>query len=166
MSVVKVANIQSCETRPREEFTGNLSNELDGLFSYSYLCGAGPSSKARLIEIPEDRLRLLLTSVLSLVDVDEDWYLKTNPDVANAVKSGALASARAHYQTAGFFEDRLPYRVEVDEAWYQNEYPDVKNAISRGSVDSCQDHFNRYGFREGRLASMGWSLLSARHSVE
>jgi hypothetical protein len=97
-----------------------------------------------------------------LVDVDEDWYLKTNPDVADAVKAGALASARAHYMIAGFFEDRWPYRIVVDESWYQNEYPDVKTAIARGSVESSQDHFNRYGFLEGRLPFMGWSLLTRR----
>jgi len=166
MSLVRVADFLSNDTRAREEFAGDLSNELAGFLSYSYLCGAGPAAKTRLIEIPEDRLKALLTSVLSLVNVDEDWYLATNPDVDHAVKRGDLASARAHYQIAGFFEDRWPFRIEVDEVWYQTEYPDVKTAIARGSVESCQDHFSRYGFREGRLPSMGWSLLTARPSDE
>jgi hypothetical protein len=103
---------------------------------------------------------------LNFVDVDEAWYLETNPDVAQAVKSGDLTSARAHYMLAGFYEDRWPYRIVVDEPWYEGEYADVKMAIARGSVQSCQDHFNRYGFIEGRLPSMGWSLLTRRQAGE
>lgn len=143
---------------------GDLSPQSVGMLSYSYLCGAGSSAGTRLVEIPENRLKSLLAVLLYFVEVDEDWYLATNSDVADAVKSGKLASGRAHYQSSGFFEDRWPFRIEVDQSWYETEYPDVQKAIRRGSVDSCQDHFNRYGFREGRLPSAGWSLLSARSS--
>ncbi len=164
MSLVRVPDFPSNETRSTESFSQDSSNELAGFLSYSYICGAGSSAKTRLIEIPENRLKSMLTVVLNLVNVDEAWYLTTNPDVDHAVKSGDLPSARAHYQIAGFFEDRWPYRIEVDEIWYQTEYPDVKTAIARGGVESCQDHFNRFGFREGRRPSMGWSLLTARPS--
>jgi hypothetical protein len=162
MVLVKLSDFTSNDTTSPEASLVDLSDELSGFLSYSYLCGAGSSSETRLIEMPESRLRSLLKVVLNFVDVDEAWYLKTNPDVANAVKTGDLASARSHYIIAGFYEDRWPYQIVVDETWYQSEYPDVKTAIGRGSVESCQDHFNRYGFIEGRLPSMGWSLLTRR----
>jgi len=137
-----------------------------GFRSYSYLCGAGSSSQSRLIDVPESRLKDILKIVLSIVDVDEAWYLQTNPDVLAAVRSGDIASGRAHYIMAGYYEGRWPHQILVDETWYQKEYPDVKKAISRGSVESCQDHFGRFGFLEGRLPFKGWSLLTSRAAGE
>ncbi len=158
MELVRVANDTSgnwpSDIFPRESFT------LSGFHSYSYLCGAGYTSDARLIEVPESRLRSVLGILLNLVSVDERWYIETNPDVANAIQAGEIASARAHYVIAGFYENRWPFPIIVDEPWYRTEYPDVQTAITRGGVESCQDHFNRYGFLEGRLPSKGWSLLS------
>jgi hypothetical protein len=164
MVLVKIADRQSNDTLPQALSAGEAPEDAPGLHSYSYLCGAGPASKARLAEIPEDRLRAMLKVVLGFVAVDEPWYLETNPDVAQAVKTGNAASARAHYANAGYYENRWPYRINVDESWYLAEYPDVKTAIARGNVESCQDHFNRYGFLEGRLPSKGWSLLARRPS--
>lgn len=166
MVLVKISDLPSNDSWPRAVIPAGSPDELSGFLSYSYLCGAGSTPQRRLIEIPEDRLKSLLKVALSLVDVDEAWYLKTNADVELAVNSGQLASARAHYIIAGFFEDRWPYRIVVDDSWYQTEYPDVKTAITRGNVESCQDHFNRYGFREGRLPSKGWSLLTRRPANE
>ena len=40
--------------------------------------------------------------------VDEAWYLKENPDVAEGLKKGHTDSATAHYQTTGRKEGRLP----------------------------------------------------------
>jgi hypothetical protein len=162
MELVKIADHTSSNDWPSSiQLIISAENSAEFL-SYSYLCGAGPTTETRLIEIPETRLRSLLKVVLSFVDIDESWYLQTNPDVAHEVTNGRLASARAHYIDAGFYENRWPYKIIVDESWYQTEYPDVKTAITRGSVESCQDHFNRYGFLEGRLPSMGWSLLTRR----
>lgn len=160
--LVKIADDQSSNYLRSKSFSAVLPDESSNCLSYSYLCGAGPSLETRLIEIPENRLRSVLKVVLTFVDVDETWYLKTNPDVAEAVKNGVLDSARAHYCIAGYYENRWPYQIIVDESWYQSEYPDVKTAISRGSVESSQDHFNRYGFLEGRLPSRGWCLLTRR----
>ncbi|MDD2878435.1 MAG: hypothetical protein PHT60_14420 [Acidiphilium sp.] len=137
-------------------------SETPGLMPYSYLCGAGAATETRLIELPEDRLNALLRALLAFVQVDENWYLKTNPDVSHEVKTGGLPSARAHYITSGFFENRWPFQIVVDDDWYLEQYPDVKTAITRSSVSTCQDHFNRYGFREGRLPYKGWSLLENR----
>jgi hypothetical protein len=166
LELVKVSDLPSSDTWPLAVVQAHPPDKFSGVLSYSYLCGAASTPQMRLIEIPEDRLRPLIQVVLSLVDVDEAWYLKTNPDVDHAVRTGLLSSARAHYIEAGFFEDRWPFPIEVDEFWYQNEYPDVKSAIARGNVESSQDHFNRYGFLEGRLPSLGWSLLSRRAADE
>jgi hypothetical protein len=128
--------------------------------SYSYLLGSGSAPETQRLEIPEERLKALLRSLLSYVNVDESWYLKTNPDVKAAVASGHFSSGREHYVSAGYFEDRWPHEIVVDEGWYLKEYPDVKAAISSRSVSSGQDHFNKYGFREGRLPSAQWSLFN------
>ena len=39
---------------------------------------------------------------------DEEWYLREYRDVAEAVRSGRLASALQHYLLFGFAEGRLP----------------------------------------------------------
>ena len=40
--------------------------------------------------------------------VDEAWYLETNPDVAEAVKSGRFKSAYDHFMKNGYREGRKP----------------------------------------------------------
>lgn len=40
-------------------------------------------------------------------DFSEDWYLEFNPDVAEAVKKGAVSSGREHYLLSGKNEGRL-----------------------------------------------------------
>jgi len=111
------------------------------------------------VELLESRLRELLNRVVVQITVNEKWYLATYPDVAAAVESGALKSARDHYIAAGFFENRMPLPVEVDEPWYVKEYPDVAEAIKAGAFANGTQHFARNGFQEGRLPSPGWSLL-------
>ncbi|MDE2238481.1 MAG: hypothetical protein KGJ73_00955 [Rhodospirillales bacterium] len=118
----------------------------------------GPAS-GHYVELQEAKLFALIRMLLESVEVDEAWYLKTNADVAAAVKSGELKSARAHYIIAGYFENRLPRPVAVDETWYLTEYPDVADAIRGGTVVSASAHFETSGFVEGRLPRSGWSLL-------
>ncbi len=158
MELVRIANDLGdnwpLSTLPREPLPFSFFH------SYSYLCGAGYTSQARLIEVPESRLRSVLGILLNLISVDEQWYIEKNPDVATAIQAGEIASAREHYVIAGFYENRWPFPIIVDELWYRTEYPDVQAAITRGGVESCQDHFNRYGFLEGRLPVEGWSLLA------
>src|SRR5204863_4367348 len=40
--------------------------------------------------------------------VDEEWYLKTFPDVATALRKGHIASATEHFETIGINELRAP----------------------------------------------------------
>jgi hypothetical protein len=126
------------------------------------LCGQGDHQQVRHIEVIEDRLRQLLRPALLQVEVDEDWYLDQNRDVAAAIAAGVFASARSHYVDAGYFEDRFPRQFIVDERWYIMQYPDVADAIQRGTFRNAQQHFFVSGFREGRLPHSGWSLVGGQ----
>lgn len=141
------------------------------MFSYSYLMSDAGSGTGHYVELQEAKLFSLIRMLLEAVEVNESWYLKTNPDVARAVEAGAIESGRSHYIHSGYFENRLPRPVDVDETWYIAEYPDVADAIRAGAVSSASAHFERSGFQEGRLPRQGWSLVrdhaggSARASV-
>jgi hypothetical protein len=127
--------------------------------SYNYLISDSGASRGHYVELLESRLQELLQTMLTRVRVDEPWYLATNPDVADAVKKGALKSAHDHYIRSGYFENRMPCAIRVDESWYVSTYPDVMAAIKSGRFKNGQQHFERNGFKEGRLPTAGWSLL-------
>jgi hypothetical protein len=82
---------------------------------------------------------------------DEQWYLATYPDVAEAVEAGIYASGRQHFVEVGYFEGRRPQEFVVDEEWYLKTYPDVAEAIAKGEVESTHQHYNEHGYHEGRL---------------
>jgi hypothetical protein len=126
---------------------------------YSYLMSPNGSGSGHYVELLETKFLELIRLLLLQVEVDEDWYLASYRDVEDAVRSGALKSARAHYIRAGYFENRIPRPFKVDEAWYLEEYPDVADAIQSGAFSSASVHFERDGFREGRLPYADWSLL-------
>jgi hypothetical protein len=112
------------------------------------------------VELLESKLVQLIQLLLDQVEIDEDWYLAENSDVATAVRQGALSSAREHYIKSGYFENRMPRPIIVDEVWYLKEYSDVAEAMKYGAFINAQQHFNVNGFKEGRLPSAGWSLVS------
>ena len=93
----------------------------------------------------------LLKTIIQGLEVDEDWYARAYEDIGQAVRAGAIRSARDHFMNDGYFEGRLPFQIKVDEEWYLNKYPDVVDGIARGLLTSAQDHFERDGYREGRL---------------
>ncbi len=104
--------------------------------------------------------RDLLRLALEFVPVDEQYYLRTYPDVGVAVEQGAFTSPRHHYIEFGYFEDRWPFRIVVDEEFYFRSNPDIKASVNGGLIPSAQVHFERHGFKEGRLPREGWSLLA------
>lgn len=130
------------------------------MLSYSFLMSDGGPHTGHYVELQEAKLMELIRLLLLQVDMDEDWYLRANPDVADAIKAGTLRSAREHYVVAGYFENRLPRPVEVDADWYVAQYSDVADAIKSGAILSARQHFERSGYLQGRLPSPGWSLLS------
>lgn len=93
----------------------------------------------------------LVRALLSVIEVDETWYLEKYPDVAEAIKAGKVASARQHFLHNGYFEGRLPFALKVDERWYLTEHPGVAEYIRAGRLESAQQHFDHDGYREGRL---------------
>ncbi len=92
----------------------------------------------------------LVRALLRTIDVDEAWYLKQYPDVAEAIRDGVIDSAKEHFLNDGYFEGRLPFLIEVDEAWYLEQYPEIADHVARGELESAQKHFNDIGYREGR----------------
>jgi hypothetical protein len=85
------------------------------------------------------------------IEFDEKWYLSRYPDVAEAVKAGAMKSGRYHFIEVGYFEGRRPREFEVDEKWYLASYPDVAENIAKRNLKSAHQHFNEHGYDEGRL---------------
>jgi len=103
--------------------------------------------------IEYDNLLVLISLLLRAVEVDENWYLETYPDVAEAVKTGVVPNARLHFIENGYFEGRLPFPLEVDESWYSKTYPDIGVAIEQGEIESAAAHFREFGYLEGRFSS-------------
>jgi len=95
----------------------------------------------------------LIRTLLQGIEVDETWYLRQYPDVAEAIRKGVVASAREHFLNDGYFEGRIPFMIPVDEAWYLEQNPGVADYIARGELESAQQHFNDNGYREGRKPS-------------
>ena len=55
------------------------------------------------IELTLDQLLSLVRVLLASVPVDETWYQTAYPDVAQAIQSGAVKSAKAHFCFAWVF---------------------------------------------------------------
>ncbi|MEP2759468.1 MAG: hypothetical protein ABJP66_10455, partial [Hyphomicrobiales bacterium] len=78
------------------------------------------------------------------ISFDEAFYLRENPDVAEAVARGEFSSAREHFDSLGFQEGRDP-SVHFDTSFYLEQNPDVAAA----GVNPL-DHFNTSGDGEAR----------------
>ena len=98
-----------------------------------------------------DRFVEMIRRYLIGIDFNEAWYLERNPDIADAIKRGLVASAREHFINNGYFEGRLPFPMQVDEAWYLKQNAGVADYVRRGLLESGQQHFDENGHREGRL---------------
>lgn len=81
---------------------------------------------------------------------DEAFYLSTNPDVASAVRTGAISSGLDHFQRSGLNEGRVSISPFYDEAAYLSAYPDIADAVRLGGFSSGLQHFVNSGFGEGR----------------
>jgi SAM-dependent methyltransferase len=89
---------------------------------------------------------------------DESCYLAANPDVADTVKTGRLASGWAHFKKFGRIEgrrqkvseDELANPENFDEARYLAANPDVAAAVNLGKFPSARVHFETLGRVEKR----------------
>jgi hypothetical protein len=102
------------------------------------------------VAVPRELLKLLLQVAVASSDFNEAGYLRNNPDIAAAIRSGKVDAARLHYVGFGYFESRTGATPEVDEAWYLRIYPDVADAVANGAVASAAEHFQVIGASEGR----------------
>jgi hypothetical protein len=112
---------------------------------------------ASKVTIPVELLRFLLQIAVAHSDFNEEGYLAANPDVAAALKSGEIDSARLHYVGFGFFEGRTGATPNVDERWYTKTYPDVGSAVKAGQIKSATEHFAVVGASEGRSPSVRYT---------
>ncbi|MEP1931302.1 MAG: hypothetical protein ABJJ37_08480 [Roseibium sp.] len=78
------------------------------------------------------------------ISFDEEFYLRENPDVAEAIARGEFSNAREHFDSVGFQEGRDP-SVHFDTSFYLEQNPDVAAA----GVNPL-DHFNTSGDGEAR----------------
>lgn len=108
---------------------------------------------AKSVKIPKELLTFLLQVAVASSDFNEAGYVRENPDIAAAVRSGSVEDARAHYIGYGFLEGRLGATPNVDERWYMQTYPDVAQAVKQGKVASAGEHYNVMGAAEGRSPS-------------
>jgi hypothetical protein len=103
------------------------------------------------VSLSYDDFVKILRMMISGIEIDDKWYLATHEDIARAVGSGGVASAKQHFVDDGYFEGRLPFPMPVNERWYLEQYPDVAESVRKGIVASGQQHFAEDGYREGRL---------------
>jgi hypothetical protein len=108
---------------------------------------------ANEVTIPMGLFRFLMQLAIANGDFNEAGYLEANPDVAEAVKSGEIESARLHYIGFGYFEGRQGATPDVDERWYLRSYPDVGAAVRAGRLASGREHFSIIGAQEWRSPS-------------
>jgi SAM-dependent methyltransferase len=89
---------------------------------------------------------------------DESCYLAANPDVADAVRSGRIASGWAHFKKFGVVEGRRQKVTEdegvtaenFDEARYLAANPDALAAMRRGEYATGRAHFDAIGRFQSR----------------
>ena len=92
----------------------------------------------------------LMQELLAFADFDEDWYLTTYKDVADAVAQRKFTSARDHYLNYGYFEGRLPNAKGFDAGFYAKQYADVVRAMKGSDPKKMLEHFLTHGYAEGR----------------
>lgn len=103
------------------------------------------------IAIDAKLLRMMLQALAQAAPFSEEFYLASNPDIAEAHAQGQIENLRAHFVELGYFEGRCGAPPPVDEAYYTSTYADVADAVRRGDVKSGCEHYMRSGASEGRV---------------
>ncbi|MCC5899044.1 MAG: hypothetical protein JJU32_14170 [Phormidium sp. BM_Day4_Bin.17] len=87
---------------------------------------------------------------------DADFYLASNPDVADEVANGGMADPLTHFQRHGQYEGRNPNGF-FDTAFYLASNPDVAVGVAEGWVESAVTHFINYGQFDWRSPNPAYS---------
>ena len=116
----------------------------------SHMTIAAEGGELRVTGSYEDFVNMVRRLIAS-VPVDEAWYLQRYPDIAEAIASGLVTSARQHFVNDGYFEGRQPFHIRVNERWYLTANAGVADYVRQGKLESGQQHFDENGYYEGRL---------------
>lgn len=81
---------------------------------------------------------------------NENFYLTSYPQVAEAVTAGYFSSGLDHFQRYGLQEGRVLVSLDYNESTYLAKYPDIRAAVTAGSFSSGLSHFIQFGADEGR----------------
>jgi hypothetical protein len=69
--------------------------------------------------------------LLMAVPVDEQWYLRTYPDVAGVIAGRSyFRSAAHHFVGSGYFEGRMPFECETEERRFPPPFTETKSMLS------------------------------------
>jgi hypothetical protein len=117
-----------------------------------------PPSRTQYVAVDKEHLVDFPKPTLRALHVDADRSLVNNPGIAEAIKSGDVATAVDHYDTYGDYEHRMPHEIKGDDEWYLTLYPDVKDAALKGLYPSALGHYCTVGFEEGRIPHANFSL--------
>jgi hypothetical protein len=130
------------------------ATSLSTLVNLRLVSGFGSGSTT----VEDGLFRSLMAPMIEAINFDERWYICKYPDVREAVATGQVSSAHAHYMLSGYFENRLPRRIAVDERWYVATYRDIGEALKKSHWKNAQEHYEELGYREGRLPHPNFSL--------
>jgi hypothetical protein len=83
---------------------------------------------------------------------DANFYMDTNPDIAQALILGNIQNPFDHFLQSGQFEGRDPHYL-FDTDFYLEENPDVRAAVFSGNFTAI-GHFIAHGQFEGRDPSL------------
>jgi hypothetical protein len=115
---------------------------------------ASAKGGGKRVVMPAELFRFLLRCTLEGCEFDEAQYQRCNPDVAEGVERGVVASGREHFLGKGYFEGRVG-AVPVHEAWYLSNSPDVAEAKRSGLEESGEAHYRNIGAVEWREPNPG-----------
>lgn len=108
------------------------------------------SGEVRVDALYED-VRRVIRKRQSSMNVDRDWYLKTQEDAMQRTRQGPITSPRQHFVDHGNFQRRKSCPITVNGCRHLMHKDDVAERSRRGTSESDQAHFGVAGGREGRM---------------
>ena len=134
------------------------------ILSYASLINSkivSPSPRPQYLLVEKNFFQSCMRNMIEQIPMNEAWYIEKYPDIAEGINKNLISSAREHYVTFGYFENRIPFPIAVDGPWYLKQYPDVDQAVQRKEFESAQDHFEIVGFGEGRFPYKSFALVGS-----
>lgn len=133
------------------------------LFDYDYYISKYPDVREHIINT-ENPVRAAFHHFITIghkegkdpsIWFNNEYYLKTYPDVSKAISEGKLSNAFEHFIIRGHKEFRNPCK-NFSSCYYIQMYPDVREAIENNQV-SPFEHFSCWGFKEGKKSCRNYN---------